>query len=157
MKITAIAICCAALAPAAPSAAQDVTATAPVVGHLGCPAEVDLPPEVFRDRHTTSDHLAHLRFCGVEGVRIPKVGLNWNPAALDVRFEIVAPLESDIEIRLGARVLAATGLEISSQSRTFEVRAGTTKKHSLRLSRSTKWLQAYGERLQLVVFEISPS
>ncbi len=157
MKLNAIATGCAALALALPSAAQTVTATAPAIEHLGCPAEIDLPQEVFRDRHTTSDHLAHLRFCGMDGVRIPKVELRWNPAALDVRFQIAAPPDTDIEIRLGARVIAATGLEISSQSRTFKVRAGRTTRHSLRLSRSMKWLQEYGDRLQLVVFDISPS
>ena len=157
MRFTAIATCCAVLALAAPSAAQDVTTTAPAVEHLECPAEIDLPPEVFRERHATSDHLAHLRFCGMDGVRIPKVELVWNPAALDVRFEVVAPPDTDIEIRLGARVLAATGLEISNQSRTFKVRAGKSKRHSLRLSRSTQWLLEYGHHLQLVVFDISSS
>ncbi len=140
-----------------PVPAQVAPTGPPVVEHRECPAEVDLPPVVFRDRQPDTDLLAPLRFCGMDGVRIPKVELVWNPAALDVRFEVMAPPDAGIEIRLGARVFAATGLEISRQSRTFAVKAGTTRKLSLRLPRSTRWLLEYGHRLQLVVFDISPS
>lgn len=157
MRIPAIAACCVLLGLAAASSAQAPTPSAHPLERVNCPAEVDLPTEIFHERRPTTDLLAHLRFCGMDDVHIPTVQLDWNPSALDVWFEVVAPPHTAIEIRLGARVFAASGIEISSQSRTFEVRAGKTKKHRLRLSRSTKWLQEHGDRLQLVVFDISPS
>ena len=156
MRILVAVMCCATVVSGW-TAAQDAAPAEPEIAHLECPAEVTLPPEEYaRDRLETTI-LADTRFCGFGDVEIPRVEVRWNSGAVDLRFEIVPPTETDVEIRLGARVYSTSGIEISSQSRTFKIKAGKTARRSLRLSRSSQWLRQHGGRLALVVYDISPS
>jgi hypothetical protein len=136
--------------------AQDPPPPERTIEHLDCPAEITLPPDAFRHARFETDLLADLRFCGRDDVEIPRVELRWNPAALDVRFTVLPPRDADIEIRLGARAYAANGIEISSQTRTFTIRAGKQSTHRIRMSRSSRWLQEFAGRLTVVVDDISP-